>query len=243
MDNSLNKTRRSRRVIFDEYTGKIYVEERVQAVRRQSETRANEIESLNKAEEVKFEFAQRQIEKARRIYERKVLAEVNQHKQNLREHIAYKHILDDIARRNDLLESDDNARIQDFNTNKMEYHSLVEQKIKDCSPSARRLRAARKLLLDRKPIEVYDNSRSLSALLRTARHKRCRNCSELDTKGHEYISRQSTAQLILPPISMTMKDARVSLKSATWTGFEQRNVRSKTELSLPSMFFTQDEGN
>ena len=241
MAKEVSTTMRSRRVMYDDYTDGFYVETRVEALQRQSENRASETEVLNKSQEARFEVAQRQIEAAKRIFERKFLAEANQHKQNLRERIAYKQILDDLPRPDGSLESGSNPRVRVLNSySRLELQALVEARIKEGSPSSIRRKAAHKLLTHRKPVEVFNRVRSTTSLLQSARRKRHRHSSVSAEGGREYTPRQSNVQLILPPISMSMRNVRAVSSDAGLTSADKPNVTQQADLSLPSVFLTQN---
>ncbi|XP_041350131.1 uncharacterized protein LOC121369242 [Gigantopelta aegis] len=144
----LTTTMRSRKVCYDDYNSKFWVESRLEALERQCAARMPDIAVLNKYQDNRYSVMERQLEAERRRFYRKNLVVFNKHKQNLIDHVAYKRVLFQKTLENNRAKSESNIHNQ-FNCLgicRLDVQSQIEEKRKDFCPTFRRLNAAKKLL-------------------------------------------------------------------------------------------------
>nr|KAG5704326.1 hypothetical protein BaRGS_012635 [Batillaria attramentaria] len=90
---------RARKVIYDDYTNGFYVETRVEALERQVATRAKLTDVLNRSHDTKLRNQKKQVEAEKDIFDKKNDRDTTFHREQLKDHVAHKSVLHDIAHR------------------------------------------------------------------------------------------------------------------------------------------------
>lgn len=233
---AISTTMRSRKVCYDDYTNGFYVESRLETLKRQIETRGGLTDVLNKGQDARCDFRKRQVDAAKRIFTRKNSMAMTIHKDNLQEYKAHWGVLQDISRkkeRQELYEEGSMGRYG-LGSSKIEIQDLIEKKIKQSSPSAKRRRDARKHLNHRSRVEVFDRNLTTSALLKS------KVKSRTSTQGGDFRTRRGTAQLVLPPIAVTFtKKNGKQVGNGVHITTRPATSGRYNDLGLPAVFVTE----
>ncbi|XP_067683738.1 uncharacterized protein [Haliotis asinina] len=231
---TISTTMRSRKVCFDDYTNAFFVESRLETLKRQIETRSGLTDVLNKSQEARCDFKKRQFDAAKRIFIRKSSMAMTIHRDNLQEYKAHWNVLQDIARKKQRagLYDEDDLGTYGPGASKVEIQDLIEKKIKQSSPSAKRRRDARKHLNHRNRVEVFDRNLPTSALLKS------KVKSRTSTKGGEFRSRRSG--IVLPPIAVTFtKQDGEEVGNGVHITTRPATSGRYNDLGLPAVFVTE----
>ncbi|CAL1539520.1 unnamed protein product [Lymnaea stagnalis] len=212
-------TMRARKVTYDEYTGIFYVESRLEALERQVLCHAKMAEVLNRSQESKLRFITKQDKGARDIACRKLDKEGRHQRQALRDRIAYSQILREFSSGKSEGGDELSPRaVYDLELSRQDIQTLIQKKLKDSTPSAKRKRQSKNILNSRRLIQVFDRTQSTSALLRMKDKIASRPTSEqlqatpldaADTRA-PYQRRSGPPKLILPPITVRRQHHRTS---------------------------------
>ena len=144
----LSPTMLSRRVGFDDYHCRFWVESRVEALQRQCATRLPDVQVLNKYHDKRYELLEKQLEAARRKFYKRNVIIFNKHKQNLMEHVCFRRVLNQMERENIRAKSDSNITRKDKNMGicKVDVQQQIDERKKEFCPTFRRLILAKKHL-------------------------------------------------------------------------------------------------
>ena len=166
--NILHEIRRRRDPYTDSVDKTAVKDPKLESLRRQCDLRLSSAVVLNKGHDARCNFLQRQVDAAMKIYDRKATAMINEKRKVLREHVGRKIVLDEIEKSNcsfmpTVSHVTSSADTLTLNPSSPEMHELIEQKIKENSPAARRRRMCQQLLRTQKQKEVgrADSSRML----------------------------------------------------------------------------------
>ncbi|KAK7101597.1 uncharacterized protein [Littorina saxatilis] len=246
MDRAVSTTMRTRKVIYDDYTHAFYVETRVEALERQVATRAKLTDVLNRSHETRLRNHKKQVDAEKDIFEKKNDRKTSFHKEHLKDQVAHRHVLDGIARsRHDSgsgNRSESHLGHYGLGASKLDIQPLIEQNIKENTSSAKRKRQSMRIQSKRRGVNVFDRTKTTSALLRMKPQVKSRPTSEdvKATQAEEQATKQAK-QLILPPITVrwarhhVTEDKGETLQGTRYTGGGDRNGDS----TLPTVFVTQ----
>ena len=236
-----DSTTRKRKVIYDDYTNGFYLESRAEALQRQVEYRTKATDVLNRSADARLNFERRQVDAARHLFQMRREREVGQHMEHLRDHVAYKLVLDKVARERETLNVDDS----DYGKygpgiSRLELDEEVLHKIHDMSPTARRKRETDKLLRQRKKPTVFDRNLATPEIFQNSLSRR-KNCSA--SPKNKSASRK-TPKLILPPITVKLarEDSKPKISDSVSQGHTERGQghQNSNGAALPSIFLTAD---
>ncbi|RUS73734.1 hypothetical protein EGW08_018495, partial [Elysia chlorotica] len=144
-----------------------YVETRVEALERQVATRAKMTDVLNRSQDSKLRTQKKRDQAALDIFDRKFEKEGQNHKEALKDHVAHYGVLRELAQeRENSGQADPNMGRYGPGSSKLEIQPLIQKKIKESTPSAKRKRQSKKILATRKNIKVFDRTKPTSALLK-----------------------------------------------------------------------------
>ena len=112
-----------------------------------------------------------QVDAEKDIFEKKNDRETSFHKELLKDHVAHRHVLTNIARsKSDGAATGSRAESHlghyGLGASKLEIQPLIDQRIKDNTCSAKRRKQSRKIQSKRREVKVFDRTMTTSALLR-----------------------------------------------------------------------------
>ncbi|KAH9494539.1 hypothetical protein Btru_042381 [Bulinus truncatus] len=204
-----NLTLKARKVNYDDYSGTFSMETRLEALGRQVLTHAKLVNVLNRSQDAKLRFTCKKSQEATDIVCRRLDKEGQFYRQSLRDRLAYLSLLRDFTQRDTGGDDVTYSGLYDLGLSRKELKEMIQEKIKDSTPSARRQKLCRHILHSRKLITVFDRTKSTSALLKMRQSISSRPATDqpLDTGKHTmpYSPRVKAAKLILPPITVNWK--------------------------------------
>ncbi|GFN77360.1 hypothetical protein PoB_000386600 [Plakobranchus ocellatus] len=151
------------------------------------------------------------------IFDRKFEKEGQIHKDALKDHVAHYGVLRELAsERESSGKGDPNMGRYGPGTSKLEIQPLIQKKIKESTPSAKRKRQSKKILATRKNIKVFDRTKPTSALFKMKEKIVSRPTSEqlrqISPSTTESVHKRAgqvggqslsiSPRLILPPITV-----------------------------------------
>lgn len=217
---------KKKKVFYDEYTGSFYTESKMEALQRQCDYRSKMAGVLNRSEAARLRVKHNTVQAAQHIFEMKNERERTMYQENLKDHQAYKQVLENIVKERAKQEWDDKYGIYGAGINRQELDIEVQKQLREMSPVVKRKRAAEFLLSQRKRVEVFDRTKKTPELLEKVHKKRM---EQIEKEKEIEESPRKTPKLILPPITVTLRreDSRSNIEVA--------NEMS----SLPTVFVTQ----
>lgn len=218
---------KKKKVFYDEYSGSFYTESKMEALQRQSDYRSKMEGVLNRSEAARLKVKHNTVKAAQHIFDMKNDRERTTFQENLKDHQAYKQVLENIVKeRSKDQDWDDKYGIYGPGVSRQELDSEVQKQLHEMSPMVRRKRAAEFLLSQRKRVEVFDRKKKTPELLEKVHKKRM---EQLEKEKEVEEAPRKTPKLILPPITVTLR------KEDTRSSIEVTNDVSL----LPTVFVTQ----
>lgn len=239
MDSGVSTTMRARKVIYDDYTNAFYVESRVEALERQVATRAKLTDVLNRSQDTRLKDQTKRVKAEKEIFEKKNERETLQHRELLKDHVAHRSVLNDIARSR-VIDSITGTRAQShlgqygLGASRLEIQPLIENTIKENTPAAKRLRKSWSIQNKRRAITLFDRTKSTSALLKMKQQMKSRPTSEITAKKKAEPS-DTSGRLILPPITVRWSKQRPRDCSTSQAIRGDKDGHN----TLPTIFVTQ----
>ena len=121
-----------------------------------------------------------QVDAEKDIFEKKNDRGTSFHKEQLKDHVAHRHVLNNIARAK--VEGATGGRADShlghygLGASKLEIQPLIDQRIKDNTSSAKRKKQSFKIQNKRRAVKVFDRTKSTSALLKMKPEVRTGSC-------------------------------------------------------------------
>ncbi|KAK0064162.1 hypothetical protein Bpfe_006347 [Biomphalaria pfeifferi] len=205
---------KARKVNYDEFSGAFTIETRLEALRRQVLTHAQLVNVLNRSQEAKLRFTSKKNQQAIDIVCRRLDKEGQYYKKTLKERLAYLEILRDFAQRETHSDDITYADLYDLGLSRKELKEMIEEKVKESTPSAKRQKLCQHILNTRRLVKVFDRTKSTSALLKMKDSIVSRPVTEQQvviekpTAVSSYSPRVRAARLILPPISVSWSEEK-----------------------------------
>jgi len=233
-----------KKVFFDEYTNGFYTESKMETLQRKCEYRSKGADVLNRSEESRLNIALKSVKAARNLFTMKTEREQTFHQEKLRDHLAYKHVLENISKQRDkMTDWDDTYGKYGFGINKTELDSEIQHQRQEMTPMVIRKRQAEQLLSNRKKVDVFDRNMKTPELLGLIKNKRTKSSSPVHRRKSP--ARKKTPKLILPPITVTWnrdKSSRRNENSVNVDNLESKPTpvnKSAEDKGLPAVFVTQ----
>ena len=203
-DNGMSKRRK---VFYDEYSGGFYTETHIDELKRKCDYRTNMADVLNRSEEARLCSAIKTVNAARNLFELKREREVTLHRENLKDHIAYKAVLDHISKERDNNPNwDDKFGKYGMGVNKKDLEENIQLQLHEMDPMIRRKRQAEHILSNRKKVEVFDRKMNTEALLAMAHKQKHSSASPTRKRSPSKEPKEKAMpKLILPPITVTRR--------------------------------------
>lgn len=233
MDSTATKPRK---VYYDDLSNGYYSETRIEAVQRQCEKNTKIAETRNRSENVRLDFTKRQANVAHHIFKMKSTREIGAHRDVLRDHVAHKSVLHDVAKCREFKADEENFGTYGIGSSKIELTPIIEVKLKHLTPSAKRKRGTKKLLKQRRRMQELDRRLPTPELFKMVSRKKSKvNHKVLIDESSEIESQESMPQLILPPLAATMTHKRKLSEHKV----KMHKPTSEKRDSLPAVFVTQ----
>lgn len=248
-DNGMSKRRK---VFYDELTGGFYAENRMENLKRKCDYRGKMAEVINRSEGTRLNAALKTVNTAKHLFEMKVERETTFHRESLKDHLAYKHVLESISKeREHDVDWDWTYGKYGKSVNRTELDPQIHEQLTEMAPIVKRKRQAEKLLSQRKKPEVFDRKMKTPELLGLVKNKRSKSSSPMRKKSHStaVVSGRRTPKLILPPITVMLKREKTmnSNSAVNVRRVDPVSARSHTTVGvqggLPSVFVTQFESS
>ncbi|XP_074654573.1 uncharacterized protein LOC141908424 [Tubulanus polymorphus] len=227
-----------RKLIFDHYNRSYHYESKIESIKRQCNARSNKVVALNKNEQQHLDVRKYHIKQEEKFYRQKSAGLAGHLRENMRDHIAYKNVLRGVAK-HFAADPTNTGNLGRYGPNSTYYdvYPLIHAEIRDMSPEVRRRKFVRELLNKRKQLEVIDRTMTDSQIFGSSLRK------DGDTADERRFVRQHSAQLILPPMKVSMRPLRTSSSSAAIAKPEERFTSAAIPDSERSdhIFLTQQE--
>ncbi|OWF44585.1 hypothetical protein KP79_PYT12074 [Mizuhopecten yessoensis] len=244
-DNGMSKRRK---VFYDDYTGGFYTESRMENLKRKCDYSGKMAEVINRSEVSRLNVALKTVNTAKHLFEMKTERETTFYRDCLKDHLAYKHVLEGISKERDSDSSWDwKYGRYGKGVNRTDLEPQINEQLVEMAPDVKRKRQAEMLLSQRKKPEVFDRNMKTNDLLGLIKNKRTKSSSPVRRKtGAPYTgSGRRTPKLILPPITVTMSRESTADKVVNVRNLESTHKRSNTTTAdtsgLPTVFVTQFE--
>ncbi|XP_069141872.1 uncharacterized protein [Argopecten irradians] len=244
-DNGMSK---KKKVFYDDYTGGFYTESRMENLKRKCNYRSKMAEVINRSEGSRLHVALKTVDTAKHLFEMKSERETTFYRECLKDHLAYKHVLEGISKERDNDSSWD-GRYGKYGqgVNRTDLDPQISEQLVEMAPEVKRKRQAEMLLSQRKKPEVFDRNMKTPDLLGLVRNKRAKSSSPVRRKpvAPSNGSGRKTPKLILPPITLTLSRESTADKVVNVRNLQSTNKRSNTTMGdssgLPTVFVTQFE--
>ncbi|XP_059144679.1 uncharacterized protein LOC131931833 [Physella acuta] len=142
---------------------------------------------LNRSQQTKYKLLAQQAEGALDIFCRQLETEGHKRLQTLRDHALHHQALMELSNRAGNQAPKDNILAR------QELHALIQEKLKESTPSAKRRKRCQHILQKRRPLKIFDRTQTTSALLRMKDAISTRPASD---------RLKVTPKMVLPPIAV-----------------------------------------
>ncbi|XP_076469547.1 uncharacterized protein LOC143299913 [Babylonia areolata] len=208
-DNHQQQTASSmRKVVYDDYTNRFYVEGRLEALERQVATRAQQTYVLNRSHDTRLLWSKKQVEAEHIIFCKRSTRDAAFHQDQLKDHVAHRHVLRSIARaRARVVDSATGRRAESHlgfygaGASKTRIQPEIDRTVRENTRSALRRKNSVRILRERRAVPLFDRTRTTSALLRMKSEIQSRPASDFKPKPQGCLTTEPKA-IHLPPIAV-----------------------------------------